>query len=109
MKKKIVLITFLTALAVNAKDVVLTWTDTLNPPTTTYSVYRAQGLCSGSPVFSKVANGVTTKNYTDAAVPVGNYCYQVTATFSGLESGPSNQAAATVPPAAPTTLSIVVQ
>lgn len=87
----------------------LTWTDTANPVGTTYSVYRATGLCSGTPTFSKLATAVASKTYLDSTVSPGNYCYQVTATFSGVESAPSNSAAAAVPSFAPTTLAVTVQ
>jgi hypothetical protein len=30
-----------------------TWVDTLNPSGTTYSVYRAPGLCSGPPILRR--------------------------------------------------------
>jgi len=66
----------------------LTWGDTTNPAGTTYSVYRATGLCSGSPVFSKIASAVTTKTYSDTSVTPGNYCFQVTATANGMDGLP---------------------
>jgi hypothetical protein len=87
----------------------LNWVDDKNPQGTTYSVYRATGLCSGSPVFSKIATAVAGKTYTDATVTPGNYCYQVTATFQGMESAPSNSAAAAVPSFAPSGLVVTVQ
>jgi hypothetical protein len=90
-------------------SVTLTWTDTLNPAGTTYSVYRATGLCSGSPVFSKIASAVAVKTYQDTTVTPGNYCFAVTATSNGMESAQSNTALAPVPSFAPTTLSITVQ
>lgn len=88
----------------------LTWTDTLNPATgTTYNIYRATGLCSGTPTFSKLASAVAAKTYADSTVTPGNYCYEVTATVNGVESAPSNTALATVPAFAPTSLTITVQ
>lgn len=89
--------------------VTLTWTDTLNPAGTTYSVYRATGLCSGSPSYSKIATALTTKSYDDTTVIAGNYCFYVTAVATGVESGPSNTALAPVPAFAPSGLSITVQ
>src|SRR5258708_37655312 len=57
-------------------SVSLTWTDTLNPVGTTYTVYRAAGLCSGSPVFNKLATGLPLTTaatpYVDTAVTTGN-------------------------------------
>jgi len=92
-----------------AHSATLTWADTANPSGTTYSVYRAQGLCSGSPMFSKIAAAVAVKTYVDSTVSPGNYCFQATATYQGMESGPSDTAAAPVPTFAPGGLSVVVQ
>jgi len=85
----------------------LTWTDTQNPTATTYSIYRSTGLCSGSPVFSKIASAVTVKSYADATVQPGNYCFAVTATFGGVESAQSNAAGAAVPTFAPAGLVVL--
>ena len=90
-------------------SVALTWTDPKNPQATTYTVYRVTGLCSGSPIFSKIATAITVKTYTDTTVTPGNYCYQVTATFQGVESPPSPTASALVPSFAPITLGATVQ
>ncbi len=90
-------------------SVTLNWTDTLNPVGTTYTVYRAVGLCSGTPTFSKIASALTLKTYQDTTVTPGNYCYEVTATNNGMESTPSNTAAAPVPSFPPASLSVVVQ
>ena len=87
-------------------SVALAWTDTLNPPGTTYSVYRAPGLCAGSPVFAKIASAVAAKTYLDTAVTTGNYCFQVTATYNSIESLPSNSALAPVPASPPNSLTI---
>lgn len=113
MKTLILLVLlFLTALGIPAQathSVTLTWTDTLNPAGTTYSVYRATGLCSGTPVFSKIASAVTVKTYQDTTVTPGNYCYAATATANGMESAQSNTSLAPVPSFAPTQLSVTVQ
>ena len=90
-------------------SVTLTWQDPSNPAGTTYSVYRATGLCSGNPAFSKIANAIPAKTYEDTTVQPGNYCYQVTATLNSVESGPSNTALAPVPSWAPTQLSVTVK
>lgn len=87
----------------------LVWVDTQNPSGTTYSVYRASGLCSGSPVFSKLATAVTDKTYVDSTVQPGNYCYQATATFNGVESGPSNTSSGAVPAFSPIGLQVTVR
>src|SRR5262245_17901717 len=80
----------------------LAWTDTANPAGTTYSVWRAPGACSPSSVFTRITSALTAKTYQDSNVPVGNYCYYVTATLSGNESAPSTSTGALVNPFAPT-------
>lgn len=87
----------------------LTWADQYNPAGTTYTVYRATGLCSGTPVMSKLATALTVRTYEDTTVTPGNFCYQVTASFSGVESGPGNSASASVPTFSPTNLSVQVK
>lgn len=101
----------LAAIAVFAQThaATLTWQDTLNPAGTTYSVYRAQGLCSGTPTFSKIASAVTDKTYEDLTVQPGNYCYAVTATLNGMESAQSNWALAPVPSFPPSQLGVTVK
>jgi len=89
--------------------VTLTWTDTLNPAGTTYTVSRATGLCTGTPVFSTLASGLTALTYVDSTVTPGNYCYEVEATAGGVLSAPSNMALAPVPSFAPTGLNVAVQ
>ena len=85
--------------------VTLTWEDTLNPAEgTTYSVYRATGLCSGTPVFAKLGTGITAKTYADLTTTAGNYCYTVTATVAGIESAPSNNAGSAVAAFSPVNL-----
>jgi hypothetical protein len=90
-------------------SVSLVWQDALNPTGTTYSVYRATGLCSGTPTFSKIASALTVLTYSDTTVTPGNYCYEVTATVNSMESAPSNTAGAPVPSFPPQTLSITVK
>jgi hypothetical protein len=111
MKLLIALLLLTAALFAQATthSVTLTWTDTLNPAGTVYTVYRSTGLCSGSPVFSKIASAVAAKTYQDSTVIPGNYCYQVSATANSVESAPSNTALAPVPSFAPQQLSIIVQ
>ena len=96
-------------LAQTQHSATLSWTDNLNPTGTTYNVYRATGLCSGTPTFSKLATAVATKNYVDNTVTPGNYCYTVSATFNSVESAQSTAAAAAVPSFPPTSLQITVQ
>lgn len=97
------------AFAQTTHSATLTWADTQNPAGTTYNVYRATGLCSGTPVFSKLASGLVPKTFTDPTVSPGNWCFQVTATTAGIESPASNTAQAPVPNFAPTQLQVTVQ
>lgn len=97
------------ATAQTTHNATLTWTDTLNPSGTTYNVYRATGLCSGTPSFAKLATGIAPKTYVDATVTTGNYCYEVTAVLNGIESAASNTAAAAVPAFPPATLTLTTQ
>lgn len=87
----------------------LAWSDATNPAGVTYTVYRAAGLCSGSPTWSKIATGIATKTYVDTTVTPGNYCFAVTATVFGMESAQSNTAGAAVPSFPPTSLQVAVQ
>lgn len=96
-------------LAQSTRTVTLTWQDTTNPAGTTYSVYRAPGVCSGTPTFAKIATGLAVKTYQDAAIAPGNYCYAATATINGIESSQSVSVGAVVTPFAPNGLSITVQ
>jgi hypothetical protein len=109
---KIIVIVFLAVSALAAQtthSVTLTWADSLNPAGTTYSVYRATGLCSGTPVFSKIATGLTAKTFQDTTVVPGNYCFAVTAVANGVESAQSNSVNPSVPAFAPSALSFTVQ
>jgi hypothetical protein len=97
------------AIAQQTHSVTLNWVDTANPAGTTYSIYRATGLCSGTPVWSKLATGITVKTYKDDAVAPGNYCYTSTASYNGMESAQSVTASAAVPAFPPSALQVVVQ
>ena len=108
--RKLLLVLLLTAplFAQSTKTATLTWKDTANPSGTTYTIYKAPGSCTATPVFAKLASGVAVLTYNDT-VGVGTYCYQVTANFGGAESSPSNSAQAAVNPFPPQTLQITVQ
>lgn len=111
MNKILLVFLFTTAagFAQAAHTATLAWVDTLNPTTgTTYSVYRAPGLCSGNPTFAKIATAIAAKTYPDATVPVGNACYVVTATYQAVESAPSPTASAAVTPFAPSSITVQV-
>ncbi len=105
----LLLLTSALVIAQATHSVTLTWVDTLNPAGTTYNVKRAPGLCTGTPTFAVIATGIVPKTYQDTTVTAGNYCYVVSATFSGIESPNSNSALAPVPSFAPTNLTLTVQ
>ena len=87
-----------------AHQVVLTWTDTVNPTGTTYNVYRQ----AGSGPNTKIATGIAAKTYTDTdpALNIGAYTYGVTAVNSSIESS-ADTVTTNVPPAPPTGLTAV--
>lgn len=87
-----------------ALALILSWADTVNPPSTTYNVYRAPGACSAASAFAKVTDLPSiSKSLTDAP-GAGTWCYQVTALVGGVESEPSAPITVTAKPAAPTAL-----
>jgi hypothetical protein len=88
--------------------VTLNWVDVTNPNGTTYEVFRATGPCGGTPAFQQLASGVTVLSYVDSSVVSGTYCYEVLAVYNAKESAPSNQAAASIPPDAPASLTTSV-
>lgn len=94
------LLAIASALQAQTATVVLTWEDARNPAGTAYNVYRADGLCFGAPVFSRIAQGVTEKAYSDPRPP-GDYCYVVTATANAKESVASNTAHAMISASVP--------
>jgi hypothetical protein len=83
-------------------SVTLNWLD--NQAGATYSVYRATGLCSGTPVFAKIVTALTVKTFVDTTVTPGNYCYTATATVNGMESAQAVPVVAAVPTSPPTGL-----
>jgi hypothetical protein len=100
----------LTTLAPSGNKVTVTWVDGLNPAgATTYSVYRAVGLCSGTPTFAKLATGVGVKTYDDLTPIPGSLCYSVSAVDNGVESALAPSSAVAVPAMAPTGLQITAQ
>jgi hypothetical protein len=91
------------------RTIVLTWTDPANPVTSSYSVYRGDGACSTDTAFARITSGLAVKTYQDIVAEPGLYCYRVTASYKGLESGPSNAVTATIPLAPPAALSVIVK
>lgn len=93
----------LSAVAGTGSSVDLTWNNSAPDPATSYSVKRA--TTTGGPyatVKSGVVPGATSSSYTDTPVPAGGtYYYVVTGVNANGESGPSNEAPITLPPAAP--------
>jgi len=78
----------------------LTWSassDAAANPSLTYNVYRAAACPEHFVKINSVP--VTGTSYADTNVGAGAaYCYQVTAVLSGVESVPSNQVVAAIPP-----------
>lgn len=110
MKTIIALVLFAAAaMAQTTRSVTLNWTDTRNPAGTTYNVFKAPAACSANPTnFVRLASGIAVKTYLDSGVPVGSYCYYVTAVYNAMESGPSPQAVAAVGPFSPDGLTVTV-
>jgi fibronectin type 3 domain-containing protein len=80
----------------------VSWTassDAGGNPSLVYNVYRA-GSCPGQ--FTKLNSApLSGTSYLDTNVAIGAvYCYQVTAVLNSVESVPSNQTIAAVPPSA---------
>lgn len=102
------ILALLACLPLQAATVTLSWTD---PQTSvTWNVYRADEACDPGATFGKInTSAVTVRNYTDANMGPGRYCYYVTAEANGLESDGSNTAQANVQPGRPTDLSITVE
>lgn len=78
----------------------VSWTpssDAAGNPSLTYNVYRANS-CPGQ--FTQLNSvPLSGTSYLDTNVAMGAaYCYQVTAVLDGVESIPSSQATAAVPP-----------
>lgn len=101
--------TELTVTSVTSDTVALTWKDTRNPAGSLYNVYRASGLCSGTPAFSKLASGITALELHDKAVTPGHYCYRVSAIDNSVESAVGNSVLASVPAWPPDKLSIIAK
>jgi hypothetical protein len=112
MKTKVLLLLALPVflLAQSGRTVTASWTDPnvglTNP---TYSVYKASGPCTGTPVFAKIASALTAKTYSDVGVPPGVYCYAATVTANSIESAQSIPAGVTVGPLPVTGITITVQ
>jgi hypothetical protein len=72
--KLISLFALFSALAAEqSRTVTLAWDDLLNPTGTTYTVYRAQGACSGTPAYVSIASAIATKTHDDTGLLPGKY------------------------------------
>lgn len=92
-----------------AHSVTLNWVNAKNPAGTVSNVYKAPSACSANPTnFVRIATGLTANTYLDSPVPIGAYCYYVTAVYAGMESAPSPTALAAVTPFAPENLTTLV-
>lgn len=93
------------ALAQTSRSVTLNWTDPTNPAGTTYNVFKAPSACASNPTtYARIASAVAAKTYLDQNVPIGAYCYYVTAVYASMESGRSPTALAAVTPVPPSGL-----
>jgi fibronectin type 3 domain-containing protein len=109
------LIAFVPGIAHAQHSVALSWTaPTGSPAAVSYNIYRGTGACASGLVFSKVnSSAISGTSFTDSSSALSSnttYCYQATAVdAAGIESIPSNQAAAAIPgpSGAPTGLTIV--
>lgn len=92
-----------------AHTATLTWTNSPDTPNT--NVYRLSGVCPATLTgFTLLtATPVTTATYTDSTITPGTYCYYVTAVVGGAESVPSPTVSATVLPASPSAIVIVIK
>lgn len=91
-------------------SVTLTWTAPSDATSSsTMTMFRATGACSGSPTFSVLASGLAVnKPYVDTTVSVGTYCYTAQHVLNGANSVNSNLASASVSPLPATGLSVTV-
>lgn len=100
-----------------AHCVVLSWTASVDTSVSSYSIYRLTGSCPATAPttttgFTKInASPITGLTFTDLSISAtASYCYVATAVNSAGESGPSNDASASLsfPPSPPSMLSVVV-
>jgi len=109
MKLAILAFFALAATAQTSRSVTLNWVNAKNPAGTVSNVYKAPSACSANPTnFVRIATGLTANTYLDSPVPIGAYCYYVTAVYAGMESTPSPTALAAVTPFAPENLTTLV-
>lgn len=91
------------------RTVSLIWADSTNPAGTVYDLYRASGVCNPAPTFAKIAPSLAAKNYLDAGLQPGTYCYVVAAVVNGVASPMSAPPVqVSVQPAAPTGLTATI-
>lgn len=117
MKRLILLAALLPLMALaQSHSVTLTWTMAVgNPPGTTTSIYRAPGPCTGTPVFTSIATGMSGTTYTDSSAAVSGggatFCYMLRALSGTTESVNSPTVVAIVPATIlpPTGLTVTVQ
>lgn len=116
MKRLLALFVFALGAFAQSHSATLTWTVPTEPSGTGYDVYRAVGTCPSSGIGTLSytllnSTPLTVLTYTDTTVTGGTtYCYYVTASLSGVQSGPSPTAGAAIPSTfPPTTLTVVVQ
>lgn len=93
-----------------AHSVTLTWTAPADAvATSTYSIFRATGSCTGAAFGSALVTGVTATTYVDNTVVVGNYCYTAQQVQNGASSVNSNLAPVSVSPLPPVNVTVTAK
>ena len=89
------------AIAQSGHGILLTWTQPAGVTVTANAVYR--GTTSGGPYTLLLSSATPITSFLDTTGTTGtNYCYVVTDTAGGVESGYSNEVCRTFPPPPPT-------
>jgi hypothetical protein len=107
----LILLASVAAFAQTGRTVDLSWGLSPTLGVTGSNVYRLSAACPSTvtlAAFTKLNATpipIATRTYSDT-VPIGTYCYVVTATGAGLESAPSNTASAVATPAPPPGLTV---
>jgi hypothetical protein len=116
LKKAVMVLALFAAVPVMAKahSVSLGFTKSTDDTGATgqgYTAWRSTGSCPASVTSTTGFTSLNTTlftgaTFTDSTVTPGTYCYIVTFTASSASSVPSNAVAATILPAAPTSVTV---
>src|SRR4051812_29244794 len=99
MKTLLLTLSLLLAKPIKQHSVTLTWTDFINPSTTTYNIYKSNSRCSPTTTYFKInSSPIISKTYMDNTVVGGSsYCYSVASFLDGSESEKTGGVTAVVP------------